>query len=243
MAHILKIDEMYSNKFIGRVNESANENKEWDEELEMFLAKNTIYATKQRNDPKRRFADVKKRMDAAKKRNMPLVSSPASKVNKVQNIEVLVDTSYNNDKYALKAFFKNIFDWCDKFGYSGVELTPYGGKIDDDNAMYFNSADINADMDDSVSRCVGACMKSQAFGDLTMDACVDFILDWSKSPKQKDNVWVIFTDGTIDPKGLEKLNPIGKKVMVVVCNTDVADWYNDPKYDKIQKCFYEIVEL
>lgn len=157
-------------------------------------------------------------------------------------MEVMVDASGNVNAGVLEDFFTKTCEYCEKYRFAGIQVHPYGKHIDEGNEVNYEVSDIKANKDDVVTNCVNACRESNPGGDLTIDGCVDYICDWAKQPKMKKNVWVVFTDGEFVPKPLSKLDRVGSRVMFVVCNrgTDHLEWYNDPEYDGIQKCYIDI---
>ncbi len=124
MTHILKIDEMYSNKFTSRVNENVNNTEDWYITLKKFYSKNTIYAVKERPFKGRK-------------------SWNAEKPGKLtQNINVLVDVSGGFDSHVYEKLFKNIVERCSYFGFSGINAIPFADIVDTKSAVYLSADEI-----------------------------------------------------------------------------------------------------
>ena len=153
-----------------------------------------------------------------------------------QNINLLVEVSGGLKQDIVKTFVDNVVGNCDKHKFSGINLVPFTNVIENKHVAYYDAADCNTDeITGSVTKAV-ANAKGTGDYETGISACVDYILDDAKA--NRNNVYVVFTDGQYDAWTIEKLNSISGRVMFVLYG--IGDdfnkmWCSDPKY-KIQKC-------
>lgn len=219
MTHILKIDEMYSNRFTGRVNENANKRVPCDIALKHFFSRNSINAV---NDSKLQYIEV-------------LVDTSGT------NDPHVLELFFNKISDCCDKFNCSGFQMIPY----GTEIdNKYTMDFDLSDIREYREDSISR----CVDSCMKSYMRGDLTIKGCVDFIVNKSKNPDRNNRHiinKNTLWVVFTDGEFDGKDLNKLTNMSDKVLFIICNRDFdhLEWCNDHDYDRIQRCYINLDDL